>query len=100
MGAKGPPVDLNRTVGEAVDRSRLAAETKHIEIRVGGRIDVPVFDEGAKEPRHARGVVAEAPGLYFVGLFYLYAASSGIFRGVGRDAGYVVDRLVERAAER
>ncbi|ASE12015.1 two-component system, OmpR family, sensor histidine kinase SenX3 [Kocuria rhizophila] len=43
--AKGTPVDLNRTVGEAVDRSRLAAETKHIEIRVGGRIDVPVFGD-------------------------------------------------------
>ncbi|WP_058955582.1 sensor histidine kinase [Kocuria rhizophila] len=43
--AKGTPVNLNRTVGEAVDRSRLAAETKHIEIRVGGRIDVPVFGD-------------------------------------------------------
>ncbi|WP_144829676.1 cell wall metabolism sensor histidine kinase WalK [Kocuria rhizophila] len=43
--AKGTPVNLNRTVGEAVDRSRLAAETKHIEIRVGGRIDAPVFGD-------------------------------------------------------
>ena len=60
-------------------------------------IDLPVFDEGAKEPRHERGVVTEVPGLYFVGLFFLYAASSGIFRGVARDAAHVVDRL--RAAD-
>lgn len=61
-------------------------------------IDVPVFEEGAKEPRHDRGVVEEAPGLYFIGLFFLYAASSGIFRGVGRDASYVVEHLRARAA--
>ena len=56
-------------------------------------IDIPVFDEGAKEPRHDRGIVREAPGLYFVGLFFLYAGSSGIFRGVGRDAEHVVRHL-------
>ena len=59
-------------------------------------IDLPVFDDGAKEPRHERGVVTEVPGLYFVGLFFLFAASSGIFRGVGRDAAHVVDRLKAR----
>ncbi|RLY91736.1 two-component sensor histidine kinase [Kocuria tytonicola] len=43
--AKGTTVDLHRAVGEAVDRSRLAAETKHIEIKVGGRIGSPVFGD-------------------------------------------------------
>ena len=43
--AKGTTVDLNRAVGEAVDRSRLAAEAKHIEIKVGGRIEAPVFGD-------------------------------------------------------
>ncbi|RKQ33623.1 sensor histidine kinase [Kocuria tytonis] len=43
--AKGTAVDLNRAVGEAVDRSRLAAQTRHIDIRVGGRIEAPVFGD-------------------------------------------------------
>ena len=62
-------------------------------------IDIPVFDGGEtpKEPIHDRGVVPDAPGLYFVGLFFLYALSSSLFTGVGRDAGYVVDHLTSRA---
>ena len=38
------------------------------------------------EPRHQRGVVDEVPGLYFVGLHFLYAFSSTMVHGVGRDA--------------
>jgi putative flavoprotein involved in K+ transport len=58
-------------------------------------IDLPVFDgeEQPKEPVHVRGVVPDEPGLYFVGLFFLYAMTSGLFTGVGRDAEYVVDHL-------
>ena len=64
-------------------------------------IDLPVFGgvDHPKEPVHERGVVPDAPGLYFVGLMFLYAMSSGLFTGVGRDAEYVVDHLVERARE-
>jgi len=43
--SKGTAVALNRTVGEAVDRNRLAAETRHIEVKVGGRIQTPVFGD-------------------------------------------------------
>ena len=43
--AKGTAVDLNRAVGEAVDRSRLAAEARHIELKVGGRVDAAVFGD-------------------------------------------------------
>ncbi|KMK73311.1 sensor histidine kinase [Kocuria rhizophila] len=43
--SKGTAVALNRTVGEAVDRNRLAAETRHIEVKVGGRIETPVFGD-------------------------------------------------------
>ena len=54
-------------------------------------IDLPVFgDEG---PTHDRGVVAGEPGLYFVGLFFLYAGSSGLLRGVGRDAERIVKAI-------
>jgi putative flavoprotein involved in K+ transport len=59
-------------------------------------IDLPVFAEDEIEPMHRRGIVALEPGLYFVGLFFLYAASSGLVGGVGRDAEYVVEAIVSR----
>jgi len=60
-----------------------------------GWIDLPVFDE-AGWPREYRGVVAEAPGLFFCGLSFQYAFSSMLVGGVGRDAEYVARRIVER----
>jgi putative flavoprotein involved in K+ transport len=39
-------------------------------------------------------VVAELPGLYFVGMPFQYALTSAIVGGVGRDAEYVVEHLV------
>ncbi|WP_101297096.1 flavin-containing monooxygenase [Halegenticoccus soli] len=64
-------------------------------------IDLPIFDEKEqpKEPVHVRGVVPDEPGLYFVGLFFLYAMTSGLFTGVGRDAKYVVDHLTSTARQ-
>jgi len=59
-------------------------------------IDLPVFEDDRREPIHRRGIVDSEPGLYFVGLFFLYAMSSGFFRGVGRDAGYVVKTIASR----
>jgi putative flavoprotein involved in K+ transport len=57
-------------------------------------VHVPVFDEHG-HPRQKRGV-ADAPGLYFVGLHFLYAMSSSMIHGVGRDAKYVAERVAER----
>lgn len=64
-------------------------------------IDLPVFGgkELPKEPVHERGVVPDEPGLYFVGLFFQYAMTSGLFTGVGRDAAYVVDHLRSRTGQ-
>jgi putative flavoprotein involved in K+ transport len=59
-------------------------------------IDLPVFGEDSKEPKHHRGIVADQPGLFFVGLFFLYSMSSGFFRGVGRDAEHVVKAIAAR----
>lgn len=61
-------------------------------------IDLPIFDgDGdAREPSHERGVIAGQPGLFFVGLFFLYAASSALVRGVGRDAEYVAKAIARR----
>ena len=57
-----------------------------------GWIDLPVFDDDG-EPRHDRGVVADQPGLYFVGLFFLSSVTSALVGGVGRDAGHVAAKL-------
>jgi len=51
-------------------------------------IDLPVL-EANRLPRHVGGVVAEAPGLYFVGLHFLYSLSSEMVHGVGRDAARI-----------
>jgi putative flavoprotein involved in K+ transport len=47
-----------------------------------------------------RGVVDEAPGLFFCGLSFQYSFSSMLLPGVGRDAAYVADRIVERTRRR
>ena len=59
-------------------------------------IDLPVFD-GDGQPQHDRGVVRNEPGLYFVGLHFLYAMSSTMIHGVGRDADYVAGVIASRA---
>ena len=48
-------------------------------------IHLPVFGSDG-EPLHERGVAVNEPGLYFVGLRYLYALTSDTVNGVGRDA--------------
>jgi putative flavoprotein involved in K+ transport len=56
-------------------------------------IDLPVFSE--KWPDHDRGVTDE-PGLYFVGLKFLYAVSSALIHGVGRDAAGIAQLIANR----
>lgn len=62
-------------------------------------IDLPVFDEKGK-PMHERGVVHREPGMYFVGLHFLYAMSSATLVGVGRDAEYVANAIQHRIQKR
>lgn len=58
-------------------------------------IDFDVFrDDGS--PRHTRGVVTEAPGLYFVGLPWLHHPNSSLIGGVGRDAEYIATHKTDR----
>lgn len=59
------------------------------------RLRVPVFREDGY-PRHRRGVVEEAPGLYFVGLEFQHRFDSSLIGGVGHDAQYVVEHIVAR----
>jgi putative flavoprotein involved in K+ transport len=59
-------------------------------------IDLPVLDANGV-PRHDGGVVTGEPGLYFVGLLFLYAFSSTMIHGVGRDADRIAGVIEARA---
>lgn len=58
-------------------------------------VDIDVLEAGL--PRHHAGIVEESPGLYFIGLEFLYAASSEQIHGVGRDAARVAKAVAARA---
>jgi putative flavoprotein involved in K+ transport len=58
-------------------------------------IDLPVFGTDGL-PQHEAGVVASEPGLFFVGLPFLYAFSSEMIHGVGRDAARIADAVAAR----
>ncbi len=60
-------------------------------------IELPLFDADGR-PRHNRGVAENAPGVYFVGLHFLYALSSTMVHGVSRDARFVADAICRKAA--
>jgi len=55
-------------------------------------IDLPVFDDEGHVV-HERGVVDAVPGVYFVGLKFLYSVLSDTLHAADRDAGHVVDHL-------
>jgi putative flavoprotein involved in K+ transport len=59
-------------------------------------IDLPGM--GEQGPRHERGVVQGEPGLYFIGLHFLYSLSSAMIHGVGRDADYLARHIAARTA--
>jgi putative flavoprotein involved in K+ transport len=59
-------------------------------------IDLPVIDERG-EPIHEAGVVGGTPGLYFVGLHFLYSMSSSMIHGVGRDAARIAGAVGAKA---
>jgi putative flavoprotein involved in K+ transport len=47
-------------------------------------------------PIHDRGIVESCPGLYFIGLLFLYSLSSALLGGVGRDAEHIAHHIVSR----
>ncbi|CAN5665615.1 NAD(P)/FAD-dependent oxidoreductase [soil metagenome] len=57
-------------------------------------IDLPVL--GPQEPLHKRGIVESEPGLYFIGLKFLYSVSSEQIHGIGRDADRIARRIDAR----
>jgi putative flavoprotein involved in K+ transport len=59
-----------------------------------GWADLPVFN-GRGQPIHMRGV-APVPGVYFLGLPWLYTWGSGRFSGVARDAEHLCEHIKAR----
>ncbi len=57
-------------------------------------IDLPILGD-RQEPDHEAGVVASQPGLYFVGLHFLYSMTSETINGVPRDAERIVRHIAE-----
>jgi hypothetical protein len=72
--------DLARELGRATKRSIATSATS--------KNDVSSRAFAGGEPLHERGVSRSA-GLYFVGLHFLYAMSSSMIHGVGRDAARI-----------
>ena len=59
-------------------------------------VELPMFD-GAGYPTHKRGITS-VDGAYVLGLPWLHTWGSGRFVGVGRDAEYVAEAIVQRSA--
>jgi putative flavoprotein involved in K+ transport len=52
-----------------------------------------------EQPAHRRGAVVGHPGLYFIGLPFLYRMASSLVAGVGPDANHIA-RLIARESRR
>jgi putative flavoprotein involved in K+ transport len=63
-------------------------------------IKVPYEVDEDGYPLQYRGVVASAPGLYFVGMLFLHSFASMLIAGAGRDAERVAKHIAARAKER
>jgi putative flavoprotein involved in K+ transport len=61
-------------------------------------VHLPVLDAW-QYPRHERGITA-FPGLYAVGLPWLYSEPSSVIAGVGADAAHIVEHIAARNARR
>jgi putative flavoprotein involved in K+ transport len=61
-------------------------------------IDLPIFGADGW-PREMRGVVSDAPGLFFCGLAFQYSPTSTVLPGVGRDAAYVAEQIQARVGK-
>ena len=47
-------------------------------------------------PANDRGVIGDQPGLYIVGMPFIYSLTSALLGGVGRDAAYITDHIADR----
>ena len=108
-------VDLDRAGVEHVDGRVVGVEGGKPKLADGRVLDVanvvwctgfapdyswisPLAVDDLGWPVQSRGVVGSLPGLYFLGLPFQYSFTSMLVAGAGRDAAYVVDRVVARRA--
>jgi putative flavoprotein involved in K+ transport len=61
-------------------------------------VDLPVPGLAEGEPQQSRGIVVEEPGLYFVGLHFLYSFSSTMIHGIARDAERIARTIHARVS--
>ena len=59
-----------------------------------GWVQIPVFDQTG-DPVHHRGITA-SPGLYFLGLHWLYKMKSALLYGIGEDAAFIASAIADR----
>ena len=60
-------------------------------------IDLPIFANGTgRVPEHKRGIT-RVPGVYFLGLPWLYKRKSAFLHGVGEDAEHLAEHIVAHA---
>ena len=59
-----------------------------------GWVHIPVFDQ-AGYPVHRRGITA-SPGLYFLGLHWLYKTKSALLFGIGEDAAFIASAIADK----
>ncbi len=57
-----------------------------------GWIDLPILG-GDGQPMHDRGVITSSPGVYVVGMRFLYSLASSLIGGVGRDADHIARHI-------
>jgi putative flavoprotein involved in K+ transport len=60
-----------------------------------GWIDLPILGADG-QPAHDRGVITSSPGMYVVGLRFLYSLASSLIGGVGRDADHIARHIASR----
>lgn len=64
-----------------------------------GWVHLSAFDDDGR-PLQYRGVARSFPGLYFMGLEFQYAATSGVLPGIVRDARHVAQHIAARTPAR
>jgi putative flavoprotein involved in K+ transport len=57
-------------------------------------VRIPVLDQ-TSQPVHQRGITA-FPGLYFLGLHWLYKTKSALLSGIGEDASFIASAITSR----
>lgn len=83
--------------GRVLDPSNVIWSTGFVHDFSWIAVDLPTQND---VPIHQRGIVESTPGLYLVGLKFLYSLSSALLGGVGRDAEHIVNHLAERTVAR